>query len=219
VKTIFLPLTSSRDGWTHVRSQRLLRFAPDNNIDDNNQTIRCKCGASHPWIGADDPALPKWIDKHGIHMPALPHEPPEHGNLVEEDDAGQTLSMRPALRWPDGRIEVVEQTTESPPPPSSDDLPLDTWEQFHAAGFTDIWYAHPGPEPYEDYQPGGAREKFGPRWHAGVSTGPHHALICVKPCTTHEEAERSLSPGGWSPEEAVQLALDKKRALDEESTP
>lgn len=132
MKTIFLPLTSSRDGWTRVRSQRLLRFAPDNNIDDNNQTIRCKCGASHPWIGADDPALPKWIDKHGIHMPALPHEPPEHGNLVEEDDAGQTLSMRPALRWPDGRVEVVEQTFDGPPPPSSDELPPDLEEAAKA---------------------------------------------------------------------------------------
>lgn len=214
MKTIFLPLTSSLDGWTLHRERLLGRFA--HTIE--GETIRCACGASHP-IGIGDPTLPKWLDEHGRHMPMAPTEPPEHGNVVEEDDAGQTLSMRPALRWPDGRVEVVEQTTESPPPPSSDDLPLDTWEQFHAAGFTDIWYAHPGPEPYEDYQPGGAREKFGPRWHAGVSTGPHHALICVKPCTTHEEAERSLSPGGWSPEEAVQLALDKKRALDEESTP
>lgn len=87
------------------------------------------------------------------------------------------------------------------------------WAQFHAVGFTDIWYAHPGPRPYVEFQQGGSRERFGPRWHAGVWTGPNHDLICVKLCGTSEEAERSLSPGGWSPEEAVRLALQKREEL------
>lgn len=46
-------------------------------------------------------------------------------NLLEQDDAGQFLSMRPARRWPDGRVEVVEQSLDGPAPPSSGDLPPD----------------------------------------------------------------------------------------------
>lgn len=139
MKTVFLPLTRSRDGWTHIRSRRLLRFAPNNNIGDNNPIIRCRCGASHTWIGADDPSLPKWVDEHGAHMPALPGEPPERGIILEQDDAGQALSMRPGLRYMDGRIEVVEQALDEPPPDSSGELPDndDLWARFHEAGFTD----------------------------------------------------------------------------------
>lgn len=90
---------------------------------------------------------------------------------------------------------------------------FDFWPEFHAAGFTEIWYAHPGPKPYIHYQQGNVGERFGPRWHAGVATGPQGDLICVQHCKTNEEAERYLSPGGWSPEEAVQLALAKRMEL------
>ncbi len=92
--------------------------------------------------------------------------------------------------------------------------PLDEatiWERFHDAGFMDIWYAHPGPLPSREYSKDTVRgQRFGPRWHAGIFTGPEHDLICVKHCATNEEAEKYLSPGGWSPEEAVQLALEKR---------
>jgi hypothetical protein len=90
---------------------------------------------------------------------------------------------------------------------------VDLWAEFHAAGFTDIWYAHPGPHCYEDYQLGRSMDNFGPRWHAGVWTGPEHDLVCVRTCSTNKEANRYLSPGGWSPEEAVRRALAKRREL------
>jgi hypothetical protein len=89
----------------------------------------------------------------------------------------------------------------------------DLLRRFHAAGFTVLWYAHPGPREYTDYQPGGRSERFGPRWHAGIDTGPQGDLICVRPCLTNEEAERWLSPGGWTPDEAVDLALAKLERL------
>lgn len=79
------------------------------------------------------------------------------------------------------------------------------WAAFHDAGLTDLWYANPG-GVY-------GRENFGGRWHAGVFTGPQRDLICVKNCDTNEEAEKWLSPEGWSPEQAAQLALEKRREL------
>jgi hypothetical protein len=59
---------------------------------------------------------------------------------------------------------------------------------MHHFGWTDIWYAHPG---------GSFRRNFswGGRFHVGVWTGEQHDLICVKKCSTNEEAERLLSPG------------------------
>jgi len=118
--------------------------------------------------------------------------------------------MRPAVRFPDGHVEIVqEMAAESQ---SSND---DVWTQFHEAGFTDLWYAHPGPHPYVHYQRGGPRDRFGPRWHAGVVTGPKHDLVCVRACATREEANRCLSPSGWTPEEAVKLALAKRAELGE----
>lgn len=77
-------------------------------------------------------------------------------------------------------------------------------EHFHNAGFTDIWYANPGPDNYQ---------KVGPRWHAGVWTGSHKELICVKHCTTSHEAESMLSPAGYTPEEAVEKALAKLKGV------
>ena len=32
----------------------------------------------------------------------------------------------------------------------------------------------------------------------GVWTGPQRDLICIKPCTTNQEAEKYLSPPGWT---------------------
>lgn len=125
MKSVFLPITSEREGWTPTRSRLLLRFASSGDVDATNPVVRCQCGATRAWNGADDPALPRWVGEHGLHMPALPHEPPEIGNLLEQNDEGQFLSMRPARRWPDGRVEVVEQTFDGPPPPSSGEMPPD----------------------------------------------------------------------------------------------
>lgn len=79
------------------------------------------------------------------------------------------------------------------------------WEQFHDRGWTDLWYANPGWK----YK----RKGCGPRWHAGVWTGPQRDLICVKNCSTNAEAEKWLSPGGWTPDEAVALAVAKFEKL------
>lgn len=210
MKAVFLPLVDSLSGWTPRRARLLGRFA-----HATHDEVTCQCGASytikHGWQPDLGDALYAWGDRHGPHMPALPHEPPEHGNLLEQDDAGNTLSMVPALRYPDGRVEAVRQVIAASPTP-------DLWSEFHAAGFTDIWYAHPGPKPYAHYQTGEVRERFGPRWHAGVWTGPDRDLLCVKPCDTAEDAERWLSPGGHSPEGAVRIALAKRSLLNEGST-
>lgn len=82
------------------------------------------------------------------------------------------------------------------------DQQVDVWKVFHDAGFSDLWYAHPGPGSY-------LSARSGPRWHAGIWTGPERDLLCVKHCNTNAEAERWLSPGGWTPEEAVLAALEK----------
>ena len=55
---------------------------------------------------------------------------------------------------------------------------------------------------------------FGPRWHVGVWTGPQLDLVCLKGCETNEEANVWLSPGGWTPEDAVQKAIEKLRELE-----
>src|SRR5260370_38502550 len=62
-------------------------------------------------------------------------------------------------------------------------------------GWRDVWYL--GSNTFPRYR----------RWwkfltaksaYIGVWTGPQHDLICVKECTTNEEAERYLSPEGWT---------------------
>jgi hypothetical protein len=85
------------------------------------------------------------------------------------------------------------------------------WAEFHEAGFTDIWYAHPGPHPFAHRF--GTPRAIGPRWHAGIWTGPHEDMICVKRCDTVEEANRCASPAGGSPEEATRLALAKLKEM------
>jgi hypothetical protein len=82
------------------------------------------------------------------------------------------------------------------------------WKQFHDAGFRDLWYAHPG----GDYDQSHFREP-NPRWHAGIWTGPQNDLICIKICETNKEANKFLSPSGWTPEEATVLAVRKKKKL------
>lgn len=83
------------------------------------------------------------------------------------------------------------------------------WKKFHDAGFTVLWYAHPGINNYYADIDTIPRARFGGRWHAGVDTGPDGDLICVKHCASKEEAEDWLSPGGYTPELAVDLALSK----------
>lgn len=58
---------------------------------------------------------------------------------------------------------------------------------MHWCGWTDVWYARPR-TLWQSLV-------WGERWHVGVWTGPHFALLCVKHCDTTGEAERCLSPG------------------------
>lgn len=94
-------------------------------------------------------------------------------------------------------------------------------------GWTDLWYANPFHERTRlrpgvtigelwaergwicpsDLAPRDAQRNFGPRWHVGVWTGPDRDLVCLKACATSDEAERWLSPGGWTPEDAVERAV------------
>jgi hypothetical protein len=71
-------------------------------------------------------------------------------------------------------------------------------------GWDTLWYANPFPDGAaptpEDHR------KYGPRWHAGVWTGPGRDLLCVRRCATFVEADRWLSPAGWTPLEAIQRA-------------
>jgi hypothetical protein len=82
------------------------------------------------------------------------------------------------------------------------------WRQFHDAGFSDIWYANPGPA--KAGRPDYALE---PRWFAGVWSGPDYDVVCIKHCISKTEIERLISPPGHSPEEAVELALTKLRSI------
>jgi hypothetical protein len=135
MKSAFIPITSPRDGWTFLREVRLGRFA--DSFAPDGVTIRCACGATFtrdPAIAlSDDNACAKWVDNHGAtHMPPMPGEPPERGCLYETEgelsDPGG--SLRPAMRWPDGRVEVVEQEVNAATaPPSSGDLPVDLEEE------------------------------------------------------------------------------------------
>jgi hypothetical protein len=84
---------------------------------------------------------------------------------------------------------------------------VSAWPTFHDAGFETLWYAGT-PAPYQDRQ-------FGPRWHAGIWTGPDSDLVCVVPSGTAELAEEALSPAGWSPEEAAWRALELRYRLVE----
>ena len=81
------------------------------------------------------------------------------------------------------------------------------WIQFHEAGFDTLWYANP--------HPAGAYKElhYGPRWHAGIARGHNNEMICVKRGMSKKEEEKYLSPGGWTPEEAVELALKKRADL------
>jgi len=69
-------------------------------------------------------------------------------------------------------------------------------------GWTDVWYAHPGPW------------RTPKRWHAGIWTGPQLDLICVRRCDTNAEAERCLSPGASTILGAVLAAYCKARELE-----
>lgn len=72
------------------------------------------------------------------------------------------------------------------------------WERFHEVGFTDMWYPSSPPTAFG---------KHGPGFYAGIWTGPQSDLISVKRCATNEEGNWWLSPAGWTPEEATELAL------------
>ena len=70
-------------------------------------------------------------------------------------------------------------------------------------GFSDIWFANTYAVGTVLYRP-----DFNKRWHVGVWTGPDRDMFCLKQCTTNEEAERWLSPGGDSIEEAFEKAVE-----------
>ena len=90
------------------------------------------------------------------------------------------------------------------------------WAEFHEAGYDTLWYANIGPGGYRN-------KRSGPRWHAGVAAGPENDLVCVMPTHKKESSRREevdlaevyLSPGGWTPEEAAELALAKRCKLRE----
>jgi len=67
---------------------------------------------------------------------------------------------------------------------------------IHRMGWTDVWYAHPGPWTIQRWI--AHRFGFGGCWYVGVWTGPERDLICVKPCDSNLEANLYLSPGGWT---------------------
>ena len=108
---------------------------------------------------------------------------------------------------------------------------------MHVFGWTDAWYAHPGPPLYGSYYfagqpgllPGWGRSwrslrslscsvRRDGRFHVGVWTGPQHDLICVRGCDTNEEAERWLSPGGVTITIAAIRAAVRRVRLDRRAT-
>jgi len=119
-----------------------------------------------------------------------------------------------------------------------DCLPIDEITKAMAKyGWTDLWYANPFPKGAEindtttnedrwvqqfgkpstgmdDIKDRLAIPWSGPRWHVGVWTGPDSDLVCLKDCNTKEEAERWLSPGGWTPADAVHQAKVKLKILE-----
>jgi hypothetical protein len=103
---------------------------------------------------------------------------------------------------------------------------------MHVFGWTDCWYAHPGPTLDKEtlkawksiasdpeYRFVGALRLWWVghknRWMVGVWTGPDYDLICVRHCYTKEEAERWLSPGGTTPEIAALKSVWKRLALQD----
>ena len=71
-------------------------------------------------------------------------------------------------------------------------------------GWTDIWYAHPGPYARRIFSTFGPLPK---RWHVGVWTGPDRDLICVRHCEDLASARASKSPGARTILGAVVAAL------------
>lgn len=73
-------------------------------------------------------------------------------------------------------------------------------------GWDALWYANPCSKGERS-----DRSAYGPRWHAGIwwVSPDGGELVCIDHPDDYEEAERLLSPGGWTPEEAVELAEKK----------
>ncbi len=71
-------------------------------------------------------------------------------------------------------------------------------------GWNTLWYASRGPCPILH---------AGPRWMAGIWTGPDEDLVCLQRCETASEAEKCLSPAGWTPLDAVLRAVYRFRVL------
>jgi hypothetical protein len=76
-----------------------------------------------------------------------------------------------------------------------------TYKIFAKYGWSDIYYANPF-LPNDDPQCDEPN-----RWHVGVRTGPGNNVICVKQCTTEEEANKYRSPAGNSINEALTKAI------------
>jgi len=77
---------------------------------------------------------------------------------------------------------------------------------IHRIGWTDSWYAHPGPHLARSLLTWGEN---GRRWHVGYWTGPDHDLICVRHEDTKAGAEEALSPGGYTLLHATLLSAGK----------
>lgn len=71
---------------------------------------------------------------------------------------------------------------------------------MHKIGWTDVWYAHPGPLGFPL-----------PRWHVGIWNDD---LLCIKKVTTGEDAEQFLSPGSRTILGATIKAVLKKEGVE-----
>jgi hypothetical protein len=118
-----------------------------------------------------------------------------HPPSVCANHAGEELKKAKAAL--DGALETITKQRKAP----AHHADYEVWKKFHDLGWTEIWYANPGGSYHN--------ERFGPRFHAGVMTGQDYDLVCLKHCTSKEDAERWLSPEGWTPVEAVLLAIEK----------
>lgn len=81
---------------------------------------------------------------------------------------------------------------------------------MHRMEWTDVWYAHPGPNSLRRLC---YWRRFVNRWHVGVLTGWENDLICIKWCTSNEKAELCLSPGSSTILTACLRSLIKRALL------
>ncbi len=80
-------------------------------------------------------------------------------------------------------------------------------------GWTDLWYANPVKIGFEGEVP----KNFGPRWVAGVESGPDGDLVTLIRTENSEEAEKYLSSPGETPQQAVRLSVRRIKSFIKEN--